>query len=70
MNINKYFGQVIREERLKNKFSQEKLALKAGVDRTYITDIEKGERNISLIIAYKLSKALDVPFYKIFEKLK
>ena len=48
MDINIYFGNRIKEERLKLKLSQEKLALEADIDRTYMNDIEKGSRNISL----------------------
>lgn len=50
--------------------SQEKLALEADVDRTYVNDIEKGSRNVSLVIAYKLSKALNIPLSSLFKDLK
>lgn len=70
MNINVFFGNKIKEERVKLNLSQEKLALEADVDRTYVNDIEKGTRNVSLIIAYKLSKALNIPFYNLFKDLK
>ena len=61
MDVNKYFGNRVKEERLKLKLSQEKLALEANIDRTYMNEVEKGSRNISLNIAYKLSKALKIP---------
>lgn len=70
MDINTHFGNRIREERLKQNLSQEKLALEAGIDRTYITDIEKGSRNVSLAIAYKLSVALDTSLSKLLENIK
>ena len=70
MNINVFFGNRIKEERLKLNLSQEKLALEADVDRTYVNDIEKGSRNISLVIAYKLSNALNIPFSNLFKDLK
>lgn len=70
MNINVYFGNKIKEERLKLNLSQEKLALEADVDRTYVNDIEKGSRNVSLVIAFKLSKALNIPLSNLLKELK
>jgi len=70
MNINIFFGKKIKEERLKKKLSQENLALSADIDRTYISDIEKGSRKVSLEIGYKLSKALDVPLSDLLKELK
>lgn len=70
MNVNVYFGNKIKEERLKLNLSQEKLALEADVDRTYVNDIEKGSRNVSLVIAFKLSKALNIPLSNLLKELK
>lgn len=70
MNINVYFGNKIKEERLKLNLSQEKLALEADVDRTYVNDIEKGSRNVSLVIAFKLAKALNIPLANLLKDLK
>ncbi|MBO6572636.1 MAG: helix-turn-helix transcriptional regulator [Balneola sp.] len=69
MNVNEFFGAKIKEERLKRRLSQEQLALKANIDRTYISDIERGERKVSLGIAYKLSNALDIKLYKLLRDL-
>ena len=54
------FGQKVREERLKQKLSQEELAMKAGVHRTYIGMIERAEKNITLENIDKVSKALSI----------
>jgi transcriptional regulator with XRE-family HTH domain len=70
MDVSLYFGKKIKEERLKQNLSQEKLALEAEIDRTYINDIEKGSRNISLKIAYKLSIALNIPLSTLLKDLK
>ncbi|MGV3696406.1 helix-turn-helix domain-containing protein [Flavobacterium sp.] len=70
MDINIVFGKKVKEERLKLNLSQEKLALEAEIDRTYINDIEKGNRNVSLNIAYKLSKALKIPLANLLNDLK
>lgn len=42
------FGERVRELRKANKLSQEELAAKAGIDRTYLSDIELGKTNVSL----------------------
>ena len=52
------FGQKVRDERIKKGFSQEELADKAGVHRTYIGMIERAEKNITLLNIEKIAKAL------------
>jgi len=54
------FGEKVREERLKQDLSQEELASKAGVHRTYIGMIERAEKNITLENIDKIAKALSV----------
>src|SRR5262245_6778508 len=54
------FGDHLRELRLKRKVSQEKLAADAGLHRTYVSSVERGERNISLENIDKLASALNV----------
>ena len=61
------FGQKIREERLKQNLSQEVLAAKAGVHRTYIGMIERAEKNITLLNIEKISKALGISISKLLE---
>lgn len=55
------FGQKVREERAKLGLSQEELAGRAGVHRTYIGMIERAEKNITLENIEKIAKALNVP---------
>lgn len=54
------FGNKVREERLKQGLSQEALAEKAGVHRTYIGMIERAEKNITLENIKKIAKALNL----------
>ncbi len=54
------FGKRVREERLKLGLSQEELAAKVGVHRTYIGMIERAEKNITLLNIEKISKALKI----------
>ncbi|MCP5534933.1 MAG: helix-turn-helix transcriptional regulator [Akkermansiaceae bacterium] len=52
-------GQNIRMMREARHLSQEDLALSAELDRTYVGGVERGERNITILSALKLCKALD-----------
>jgi transcriptional regulator with XRE-family HTH domain len=54
------FGQTIRAVRNRRGASQESLALQCGLDRTYISGIERGMRNPSLTNILKIAAALDV----------
>ena len=54
------FGRRIRAERLKRSISQERLGEIAGVHRTYIGMIERGEKNITILNMEKLALALDL----------
>jgi transcriptional regulator with XRE-family HTH domain len=54
------FGNRVRKERLKLGISQEELAARAGLHRTYIGMIERGEKNITIINIEKIAKALDI----------
>lgn len=55
------FGDRVRTERLKLGLSQEKLAFDCGLDRTYISGIERGKRNLSLLNIHRLADALGLP---------
>lgn len=59
------FGENLRKVRQKAAISQEKLAELAGLHRTYVSSIERGERNISLLNIEKLAIALAVPLAKL-----
>lgn len=61
------FGEKIREERLRQNLSQEKLATKAGVHRTYIGMIERAEKNITLENIERIVKALGLNLNDIFK---
>ena len=57
-DIQKKFGDKLRELRKQKGLSQEDLAFKSGLHRTYISDIERGSRNLSLKNIEKIANAL------------
>ncbi len=59
-DVAKAFGQVLRERRQVAGFTQEALALEAGVDRTFISLLERGGRQPTLTTLWKLARVLDV----------
>lgn len=67
--IRSIIGSRIREFRQECNLSQEKLALKAGIDRTYLAGVENGKRNISIVNLDKLIKALDTDYESFFKGL-
>lgn len=54
------FGVRVRSARLALGLSQEKMALDCGLDRTYVSSVERGKRNVSLVNIHKLASALGV----------
>lgn len=60
------FGSAIRLRRKELELSQEQLAAKAGLHRTYVGDIERGSRNVSLDNIAKLILALETTFPEFF----
>lgn len=58
--ILKKFGDLIKQRRSELKITQEELAFKCGFDRTYISLIERGLRNISFTNLIKLTNGLEV----------
>jgi transcriptional regulator with XRE-family HTH domain len=60
VDILKKFGARVREFRKQKNLSQEELAEKAGLHRTYIGMIERAEKNISLINIEKIAIALEI----------
>lgn len=61
------FGDRVRVLRLKAGISQEELAARSGLHRTYISSVERGQRNISLTNIHSLADALGVGVYELFE---
>lgn len=64
------FGRRVKTLRLEAHLSQEGLANIAGVHRTYVGMIERGEKNITLVNMSKISKALGVSLHELFQELE
>jgi transcriptional regulator with XRE-family HTH domain len=62
------FGDAIRTLRKQRGLSQESLALKCGLDRTYVSGIERGVRNPSLTNIFKLAAALEIGPAELFAR--
>ncbi|KKW09330.1 MAG: Transcriptional regulator, XRE family [Candidatus Kaiserbacteria bacterium GW2011_GWA2_49_19] len=56
----------MKELRKRKNLSQERLARKSGLHRTYISDIERGARNVSLKNIEKIAKALNISIIELF----
>lgn len=67
--ITEKVGQRIKEFRREQGISQEKLALKAEIDRTYLAGVEQGKRNPSVKSLEKIINALDVSFGEFFKDM-
>jgi len=58
-NLETCFGQNVRKARKKQNISQERLALIAGIDRSYMSRVERGIVSITLQKAYVIAQALE-----------
>jgi len=65
-DVTKPFGAAVKTWRNRLFISQEELAGRAGLHRTYISDIERGARNVSLISIEKLARALEISTATLF----
>jgi len=69
VDIEKNFGLAVRKWREKLRLSQDDLAKRAGLHRTYICDVERGARNVSLKNVQKISDALGISLMTLFADL-
>lgn len=70
MRAQELFGLTIRDLRKLRGLSQEELATRAGVHRSYLASIETGGRNVGLVNIVQLAKALDVPPGELFVRFE
>ena len=70
MNILTQLGMRIRYIRKQKGMSQLSLALEAEVNKNYISDLERGRRNPSILVLEKIAKALDVSLEILFQGIQ
>ncbi|MCP9479740.1 helix-turn-helix domain-containing protein [Marisediminitalea aggregata] len=61
------FGERVRQIRKEKGLSQEALADLAGIDRSYMGHIERGDQNITLTKIFQIAKALEIPICQLFD---
>ncbi|WLD91758.1 helix-turn-helix domain-containing protein [Alkalihalobacillus sp. AL-G] len=69
LNIKQEFGTIVKDIRKKKGISQEGLAELTGLHRTYISDVERGSRNISIVNMSKICRALGVKISCVFQRM-
>ena len=67
--ITKELGDRIKKLRLQTGLSQEKFALKVGLDRTYYSSVENGKRNIAIINLKKIADGLGISLSELFKDI-
>lgn len=66
VSIEERFGMRIREIRHLQMISQEELAFRCNLSKNYVSDVERGTRNITLKVIEKFAKGLNVPLAELF----
>ena len=66
MDVRQRLGINLRRLRLAKGLGQEKFALEHGIDRTYVSGIERGTRNPTIVVVQRLADALEVPISDLF----
>jgi len=66
-DIRKLYGERLKAFRKKKGLSQEDLGFKSSLHRTYISEVERGHRNISIVNIAKIAKALDLSIKEFFD---
>lgn len=70
MDICSVIGTNIRKARNSKKLSQEEFAYKVGMDRSYLSEIENGHKNLSVIMLEQIAAALGVKIAVLFNEIK
>ena len=68
--LTRRFGELVRKLRSEQGFSQEGFAYRVGLHRTYVGQIERGEKNVTILTANKLAKALGITLTSMFAELE
>ena len=64
------FGELVRRLRQEKGYSQEELSFRVGLHQTYISSVERGERNVTIQTADRIAKALGTKLSDLFGELE
>ena len=70
MNINTQLGMRIKYLRKQKGMSQEDLALESGVNKNYLSDLERGNRNPTVKVLAKIAYSLDITLEELFKGIR
>jgi len=68
MDVRKRVGRNLKKYRKEAGFSQEGLALECGLHRTYVSGVERGIRNPTVVVLEQIAKPLSIPTWKLLEE--
>ena len=69
-DIRERFGFAVKTRREELRLTQEELAERAKIHRTYLSDVERGTRNLSLLNIERLASALAMPISELFRLME
>jgi transcriptional regulator with XRE-family HTH domain len=64
------FGELVRRLRTEKGYSQEEFSFRVGLHQTYVSSVERGERNVTIGTADKIARALDTTLASMFSELE
>jgi transcriptional regulator with XRE-family HTH domain len=64
------FGELVRRMRRERGYSQEEFSFRVGLHQTYVSSVERGERNVTIGTADRIAKALDTTLAGLFKELE
>jgi transcriptional regulator with XRE-family HTH domain len=70
IQFRKCFGEIIRKHRIEEHLSQEELADRSHLHRTYISEIERGLKTVSLLSLFRISKALRLNAHSLIKEIE
>ena len=70
MDINKQLGMRIRYLRSLKKWSQEDLALEANINKNYLSDLERGTRNPTVVVVEKIARVFGITLSELFRGIQ
>lgn len=68
--LSRRFGELVRRLRTERGYSQEEFSFRVGLHQTYVSSVERGERNVTIGTADRIAKALGTSLSSLFEELE